>query len=135
MKLDHILVYTDTIPILNMDGKQFDEIKLPEKIMPTPRRRCGCSKNHTFYKGAGILYRGNYSNTTDSNMIIVSRNPCEYQKYYIVHPKAYQKFGIFTFCHQPIFSDCEGGCGPKEKTYCQCRKNLNFLQSKKLQTL
>lgn len=77
MQLDHILICTDTIPILNETGEQLEEVKLPEKIMPTPRRRCGCSKSHTFYKGAGIIYRGNYTNTTDDNMIIVSKNTAE----------------------------------------------------------
>ena len=81
MKLEHILIHTNTIPILNMNGNQLDEIKLPEKITPTPRRRCGCSKSHTFYKGAGIVYRGNYTNTIEDNMIVISQNACEYQKY------------------------------------------------------
>lgn len=123
MRLEHLQICTDIIPIFDMNGNQLDEIKLPEKIIPTPRRRCGCSKSHTFYKGAGIIYRGNYANSTGDNMIVVSKNACEYQKYYVVHPKVYQKFGIFTFCHQPVFSDCEGGCGKKEK-------NLPALQEK-----
>lgn len=126
MKLDHILIDTDTIPILDMNGEQLDEVRLPEKITPTPRRRCGCSESHTFYKGSGIVYRGNYTNIIEDHMITISQNSCEYQKYYAVYPKAYQKFGIFTFCHQPVFSDCEGGCGIKERNMLTIQKKFEL---------
>ena len=132
MKLEHILIHTNTIPILNMNGNQLDEIKLPEKITPTPRRRCGWSKSHTFYKGAGIVYRGNYTNTIEDNMIVISQNACEYQKYYIVYPKVYQNFGIFTFCHQPIFSDREGGCGAKERNLLAMQKKFELSAIKEI---
>lgn len=58
MNLDNIMIYTDVVPIYNSNGVQIDEVKLSDKIIPTPRRRCACSKNHIFYKGAGIIYRG-----------------------------------------------------------------------------
>lgn len=126
MNLHHTIIYTDTIPIYNINGILIDEIKLPEKITPTPRRRCGCSKNHIFFKGAGIIYRGNYTNSINDKMIIVSQNASEYQKYYVVHPKVFHKFGIFTFPHQPIFSDCEGGCGKKEKNILKMQEKFEL---------
>ncbi len=48
-------------------------------------------------------------------MIRLSENSVAYQRYTVVYPELYQKFGIFSFPHQPVFSDCEGGCGPKEE--------------------
>ncbi len=126
MRLDQTLVYTDIVPIYTTDGIKLDEIKLPEKIMPTPRRRCGCSKNHIFFKGAGIIYRGNFTNKPTDKMIIVSQNGNEYQKYYVVHPKVFHKFGIFMFPHQPIFSDFEGGCGKKEKNLLAMQKKFEL---------
>lgn len=132
MDLDNIMTYTDIVPIYNKKGTRINEVKLPQKIIPTPRRRCPCSKEHIFYKGAGIIYRGNYANTTDDKMIIVSQNASEYQKYYIVHPKVFHKFGIFTFPHQPVFSDCEGGCGKKEKNLLLMQKKFEYSAIKEI---
>lgn len=132
MKLDNLMIYTDTIPIYNNHGIQIDEVKLPQKIIPTPRRRCPCSKEHVFFKGGGIIYRGNYTNITDDKMIIVSQNASEYQKYYIVHPKVFHKFGIFTFPHQPVFSDCEGGCGKKEKNILTMQEKFEYSAIKEI---
>lgn len=102
---------------------QIDEVILPERITPVPRRRCGVSDGHTYYKGAGIIYQGHYANEPDASMIRLSENPIAYQRYSVVYPRLYQKYGIFTFCHQPVFSDFEGGCGPKEE-------NLPAMQEK-----
>lgn len=126
MNLDNMIICTDVVPVYDEDGIQIDEIRLPEKIVPVPRRRCGRSKSQNFYKGAGIIYQGHYVNEASSRMMIVSRNTVEYQKYYVVYPKLYQVFGIFTFCHQPIFSDCEGGCGRKEKNIITMQEKFEF---------
>ena len=113
-KTDFIL-HTDRVPILDDRGVQIDEVALPEKITPVPRRRCGVSEAHTYYKGAGIIYQGHYANEPDVHTLRLSENPIAYQRYTVVYPELYQKYGIFTFRHQPIFSDYEGGCGPKEE--------------------
>ena len=132
MNLENMMTCTDIVPIYDKYGTQINEVKLPQKIIPTARRRCPCSKEHIFYKGAGIIYRGNYANITDDQMIIVSQNASEYQKYYIVHPKVFHKFGIFAFPHQPVFSDCEGGCGKKEKNILLMQKKFEYSAIKEI---
>ena len=109
------IVHPDRVPILDERGVQIDEVALPEKITPVPRRRCGVSEGHTYYKGAGIIYQGHYANEPDGHVLRLSENPVAYQRYTVVYPGLYQKYGIFTFRHQPIFSDYEGGCGTKEE--------------------
>ncbi len=115
MERTDFILHTDRVPILDNRGVQIDEVALPEKITPVPRRRCGVSEGHTYYKGAGIIYQGHYANECDGRMIRLSENSVAYQRYTVVYPELYQKFGIFSFPHQPVFSDCEGGCGPKEE--------------------
>ena len=58
MNLENMMTCTDIVPIYDKYGTQINEVKLPQKIIPTARRRCPCSKEHIFYKGAGIIYRG-----------------------------------------------------------------------------
>lgn len=123
MELTDYLLRTDRVPILDYMGVQIDEAALPEVITPVPRRRCGISEKHTYYKGAGIIYQGHYVNELDASMVCVCENPVVYQRYSVAYPCLYQKYGIFTFCHQPVFSDYEGGCGPKEE-------NLLCMQKK-----
>ncbi|MDE5718563.1 MAG: hypothetical protein K2I53_13280, partial [Lachnospiraceae bacterium] len=124
------ILHTDRVPILNEMGVQIDEAPLPEMITPVPRRRCGISESHTYYKGAGIIYQGHFANQCDGRMIRLSENPVAYQRYSVAYPGLYQKYGIFTFCHQPIFTDYEGGCGPKEEnlTAMQERSGLSAIQ-------
>lgn len=121
MERTDFILHTDRVPILDNRGVQIDEVVLPEKITPVPRRRCGVSEGHTYYKGAGIIYQGHYANECDGRMIRLSENSVAYQRYTVVYPELYQKFGIFSFPHQPVFSDCEGGCGyagnPKADSY------------------
>lgn len=123
MELTDFLLHTDRVPILDYMGVQVDEVALPETITPVPRRRCGISESHIYYKGAGIIYQGHYVNEPDKHMIRLSQNPVVYQRYTVAYPCLYQKYGIFTFCHQPVFTDYEGGCGPKER-------NLLYMQEK-----
>lgn len=123
MERTEFILHTDRVPILDERGVQLDEVALPEKITPVPRRRCGVSERHTYYKGAGIIYQGHYANEPDGHVLRLSENPVAYQRYTVVYPGLYQKYGIFTFRHQPIFSDYEGGCGPKEE-------NLPVMQEK-----
>lgn len=123
MELTDFLLHTDRVPILDYMGVQIDEVALPERITPVPRRRCGISESHIYYKGAGIIYQGHYVNALDEHMICLSQNPVAYQRYTAAYPCLYQKYGIFTFCHQPVFTDYEGGCGPKEE-------NLLSMQEK-----
>lgn len=123
MELTDFLLHTDRVPILDYMGMQIDEVALPEAIKPVPRRRCGISEKHIYYKGAGIIYQGHYASEPDEYMIRLAENPVAYQRYSVVYPGLYQKYGIFTFCHQPVFTDYEGGCGPKER-------NLLTMQEK-----
>ena len=53
MERTDFILHTDRVPILDNRGVQIDEVVLPEKITPVPRRRCGVSEGHTYYKGAG----------------------------------------------------------------------------------
>lgn len=123
MERTDFILHTDRVPILDERGVQIDEVALPEKITPVPRRRCGVSEGHTYYKGAGIIYQGHYANEPDGHVLRLSENPVAYQRYTVIYPELYQKYGIFTFLHQPIFSDYEGGCGKKEE-------NLPIMQKK-----
>ena len=38
----------------------------------------------------------------------------------------FHKFGIFTFPHQPVFSDFEGGCGRKEKNILAMQRKFDY---------
>ena len=108
-------IYTDIIPVYNCRGKKIDEIVLKEKIKPVPRRRCGFSDRGVYYKGAGIVYTGHYVNEYDESLKLVANTGAEYEKYNVINSALFRKFGIFTFRHQPCFSDFEGGCGKKER--------------------
>lgn len=115
MSFDDLTIYTDKVPIIDEKGKQFDEIKLPEKIRPMQRRRCGISDNEVYYKGAGIIYTGHYANDYDEHLKLVEETGALYEKYNVIYPALFRRYGIFSFRHQPCFSDYEGACGCKEK--------------------
>ena len=117
---------TDTIPIIDSCGNQISEIRLKEKIHPAPRRRCGISASGLWYKGAGIIYTGHYANDLKQGMKLVNETGVIYEKYNVVYPSLYRRFGIFTFPHQPVFSDCEGGCGKKESTLPEMQKHFRY---------
>ncbi len=115
---------TDTIPIINAEGKALDVIKLKEKIMPIPNKRGCFSERGLYFKGSGIVYTNhlgcdktfdiNQSNNVSSAKII-GRTRLVYENLLLCYPHLVDRFGIFTFQHQPIFSDFEGACGKKEK--------------------
>ena len=108
-------INTDIVPIYNHDGKRLDEIKLPEKIIPAISRRGGYGKSGLYYKGCGTLYYGHLVNNPSSKYTIIKKNNSVYQKFTVIYPDLAGMFGIFTFKHQPVFSDMEGACGPKEE--------------------
>ncbi|MEE1100029.1 MAG: hypothetical protein U0K86_00915 [Agathobacter sp.] len=114
---------TNKIPIYNSMGQKLDEILLKEKIMPIPNKRGGFSNSGNYYKGAGIVYRNHLE--CDNNVKeakndihkpqIIGTTGIVYENLIACYPEIVGKFGIFTFKHQPVFSDYEGGCGIKEK--------------------
>lgn len=115
MNKDLIYFKTNLIPIFNSKGQKLDEVVLPQVVTPVPRRRCCISNNNTFYKGAGIIYTGHFVNNYNSPLQLLDKTEALYEKYHVIYPSLFQKYGIFTFQHQPVFSDYEGGCGKKEK--------------------
>ena len=105
--------YAKAVPFCEASGKQLDEVTLPEAVRPTFHKRGGFSDSGFYYKGAGILYCGHLSDRILPGMLQIGENNCPYQKYQVIYPLLYGKFGIFAFRHQPVFRDYEGGCGPK----------------------
>lgn len=106
---------TNKVPIIDINGKVLEQIILPELIKPVPRRRCGYSEKGLYYKGAGIVYTGHFVNELTDGMKMVKETGMMYEKYNVIYPGLYRKYGIFQFNHQPCFSDFEGGCGKKEQ--------------------
>lgn len=123
MDINQITRKTDVIPFIDVDGKVIDEIVLPEKIMPLISKRVGISDSGKYYKGAGSVYACHFVNDVDSNAKIISKTGIVYEENKVSYLNLCGKFGIFNFKHQPIFSDLEGGCGPKEQ-------NLLVMQEK-----
>lgn len=112
---------TNVVPIYNSLGEKLDEIILREKIMPIPTKRGGFAESGNYYKGAGIVYRNHlecdnkYAEKNNSQAQIIGRTGLVYENLVACYTELVGRFGIFTFKHQPIFSDYEGGCGIKEK--------------------
>ena len=126
MNNSDLVLYTDTVPVIDKKGRKIDEIRLGEKVKPVPRRRCCVSDNGLFYKGAGIIYTGHFANTCDDDVKLREETGVIYEKYNVVYPSLYRRFGIFTFQHQPVFSDNEGGCGRKEKNLLVLQKEFLY---------
>lgn len=122
---------TATVPIYNAAGLKLEEILLPEAIYPSLHRRGGFSESGAYYKGAGIIYTGHFSNRLQPGMLKVSQGTIPYQKYQVLYPDLYHKFGIFTFPHQPVFNDFEGGCGPKEENMLHILPKFEFAAIEK----
>ena len=130
MRRENIMFSSSAVPIISIDGKKEDEIKLPEKIYPVPRRRCGISKMGLHYKGAGIIYTGHYVNDydpEDSRLSLVEKTGISYEKYHVIYPALYRRYGIFLFLHQPIFSDFEGACGKKRAEFDCYAKEISLF--------
>ena len=99
MRRENIMFSSSAVPIISIDGKKEDEIKLPEKIYPVPRRRCGISKMGLHYKGAGIYIPGIMLMTMireDSRLSLVEKTGISYEKYHVIYPALYRRYGIFS---------------------------------------
>ena len=123
-------ISTDIVPIYNELGEKLDEFKLPEKIMPIPSKRGGFSENGIYYKGSGIVYRYHLTNEVSEynkgKLNILGNTGIIYEQYLACYPKLVGKFGIFTFPHQFIFTDFEGGCGKKEMRIIENQKKFKY---------
>lgn len=106
---------SDIVSIYDCDGKKISEVKLPEKIVTLPQKRGGYGDSGLYYKGSGCIYKSHNVNEPDTRYKLLGRTGLLYEKYAISNQNLVGMKGIFTFKHQPIFSDFEGGCGPKEK--------------------
>jgi len=118
--------YTKTVPLCSAEGEQFDEVALPEAVRPCFQRRGAFSDSGLYYKGAGILYSGHLADRLLPGMLQTGESPCPYQKYRVIYPALYGRYGIFAFRHQPVFRDLEGGCGPKERNLLWMQKRFLF---------
>jgi len=117
---------TNEIPIMDKKGTILEKIFIPEKVKPVPRRRCGFSESGLYYKGAGIVYTGHFVNELEEGLKVVEETGMQYEKYNVIYPNLFRKFGIFTFNHQPCFSDLEGGCGKKEQNIIEMQKRFYY---------
>ena len=116
--------YTKVVPFYDREGRKMGEIALPEAIRPSFQRRGGFSDSGLYYKGAGILYAGHLADRLLPGMVKTGETPCLYQKYQVIYPALYGRYGIFAFRHQPVFQDFEGGCGPKEENLIWMQKHF-----------
>ena len=125
---------TDTIAVIDVTGEQVDEIHLKDTIIPIPTKRGGFSHNGLYYKGAGIVYRNHLGcdqipdGCTEQSVPvakIIGKTRLIYENLILCYPNLVGKHGIFLFPHQPIFSDCEGGCGKKEQRLVENLKNFD----------
>jgi hypothetical protein len=125
---------TDIIPIYDSSGNQVEEIKLKERIMPIPTKRGGFSESGMYYKGARIVYRNHLECNNEraqkikngSEVQIIGKTGLVYENLIACNLKLVGRFGIFTFKHQPIFSDYEGGCGVKEQKFVNNQKEFQL---------
>lgn len=123
MDISKLTRKTDVVPFIDIEGKVIDEIVLPEPIMPLLSKRVGISESGKYYKGVGSVYACHFTNEIDSKAKLLSKTGILYEENKVTYLNLCGKFGIFNFKHQPVFSDLEGGCGPKEQ-------NLIVMQGK-----
>lgn len=112
-------------------GQIIGNVSLPERIFQIPGRRNGFGESGLYYKGIGTVYRNHYiyrseprknpayitislQENMDPELTVVGHTKIVYENTVVTYPKCIGKRGIFTFQHQPCFSDYEGACGPKE---------------------
>lgn len=109
--------YSDKVIVYDKQGEVQDEMTLPEKILHIPGKRGGYGESGLYYKGAGIVYRNHIGNLKEKeeDEHIIGKTGIPYEDSLMCREKLIGKEGIFTFRHQPVFSDLEGGCGKKEK--------------------
>lgn len=115
MERTDFILHTDRVPILDNRGVQIDEVVLPEKITPVPRRRCGVSEGHTYYKGAGIIYQGHYANECDGRMIRLSENSVAYQRYTVVTLSCISSSAFLAFPTSPFSRIVRAGADQRKK--------------------
>lgn len=117
---------TDSIPFMEKTGEVIKEIKLPEKVMPILSKRTAIGTSGTYYKGAGTIYTCHFSNTIESGETLLAKTGILYEENKVTRLNLCGKYGIFNFRHQPMFSDLEGGCGPKEQNLLVMQKKFEY---------
>ena len=117
---------TDSIPFMEKTGEVIKEIKLPEKVMPILSKRTAIGTSGTYYKGAGTIYTCHFSNAIESGETLIAKTGILYEENKVTRLNLCGKYGIFNFRHQPMFSDLEGGCGPKEKNLLVMQKKFEY---------
>jgi len=132
MFFNNLIYFTKRVPIINEKCEKIEEIVLKEQVYPIPRRRCAISNTGIYYKGAGIIYTSHFVNEYSDNLRLVSETGIVYEKYNVVYPSLFRKYGIFTFKHQPCFSDFEGGCGEKEKNIIRMQEAFDLSAIKEI---
>lgn len=126
MKPDGISAGTDIVPVYDTNGRKLYEVKLPESVLPLPYKRTAVSDSGIYYKGCGIVYRKHMAERQESTMRLLEHSRIIYEKYVVSYVHLLGKFGIFTFPHQPIFSDLEGACGKKELKLLENQKQFEM---------
>lgn len=116
----------NSIPIWDAHGNLLQEIKLSEKIMPIVSKRVGLGESGLYYKGGGSIYQCHFVNESDKELKLLGKTGIIYEQYKVCYPKLVGRYGIFTFPHQTVFSDFEGGCGKKEKNLIELQKEFEF---------
>ena len=106
---------TDIVPFMDKKGNIIHEIKLPCKVLPILSKRTAVSDDGLYFKGAGSIYNCHFTNDLDDGVKLLTKTGIIYEETKVSYLNLCGKFGIFDFPHQPMFSDKEGGCGPKEK--------------------
>lgn len=126
MRITDFVFSTDVVPVYNHNCEKITEIILPEKITPILGKRGGYSDKGIYYKGAGTIYQGHLTNEINDSVKLIKNSGIIYEKHIVKYESIYGKYGIFTFPHQPIFSDFEGGCGKKEKNLVDIINKFEF---------
>lgn len=117
---------TDSIPFMEKTGEVIKEIKLPEKVMPILSKRTAIGTSGTYYKGAGTIYTCHFTNELEKGETLLAKTGILYEENKVTRLNLCGKYGIFNFKHQPMFSDFEGGCGPKEKNLLVMQKKFEY---------
>lgn len=132
MNLSELTRTTDSIPFMEKTGEVIKEIKLPEKVMPILSKRTAIGESGTFYKGAGTIYTCHFSNSVESGETLLAKTGIVYEEDKVSRLNLCGKYGIFNFPHQPMFSDLEGGCGPKEKNLLVMQRKFEYTAIKEI---
>lgn len=126
MNQNEITKKTNIIPFMDKHGKILHEISLPENVIPIISKRTAVSDKGIYYKGAGTIYTCHFANEIDENAKMICKTGIIYEQYKVTYLNLCGKYGIFDFPHQPMFTDREGGCGPKEKNLLNMQKRFAY---------